>query len=456
MLLRRRRAIAVLLGIQLLGSAGPGAAIVQAADPVVVGAGDIADCDTRADSATATLLDGIAGTVVTLGDNVYDSGTSAEFRDCYGPTWGRHRTRTRPAAGNHDYRTPGAAGYFRYFGASAGAPAKGYYAYDLGTWHVVVLNSNCAAAGGCGASSPQGRWLQSDLAANAGRDVLAYWHHPRFSSGVHGGTSAVRTLWEILYGAGADVVLAGHDHHYERFAPQDPWGRADPAFGIREFVVGTGGGTLRGRGVTAHHSEAFSSTHGVLRLTLRDGAYDWAFIPVAGSAYTDRGSGSTHAAPPPRTTHSFSVTSDAYVDQAHPGTNYGYATRLRVDGDTGAGSDRHAYLKATVTGVTGRVDRAALRVWVADPTRDGPRVYPTTTTWSGKTITWRTRPAATGAAASDARRIERAVWVDLDVTSIVHGDGTYGFLVRPTSGDGLDVEALQGTHPPRLIVQTLP
>lgn len=449
----RRRLLAAAIALGLSATLAP---VVRAADPVIVAAGDIADCGTTKDSATAALLDGIPGTVATLGDNVYSSGTTAEFRDCYAPTWGRHRSRTRPAAGNHDYRTPGATGYFDYFGAAAGDRATGYYSYDLGAWHIVVLNSNCTAVGGCGSGSAQGRWLRADLAANGAGDVLAYWHHPRFSSGAHGATTGVQDLWEILYAAGADVVLNGHDHDYERFDLQDPWGRRDATFGIRQFVVGTGGTGLRPRASFAPNSQVFSTTHGVLRMTLRPGAYEWSFLPIAGSSFHDTGTGTTHGAPPPRTTSTFAVTSDAYVDQARPRRNFGWSSRLRVDGDTGNGLDRHAYLKATVRGISGVVDRAVLRLWVTNATKDGPRVYPTSSAWSGKTITWRGRPGATGPAASDARAMPADSWVDLDVTSIVRANGRFGFLLRPTSGDGLSVASLQSSRPPRLIVQTVP
>ena len=452
---RPRLTATALLLLAIGGAVAPTG--VAAADPVIVGAGDIADCSTSTDSATAKLIDGIPGTVITLGDNVYTSGTATQFKSCYAPTWGRFLSRpTRPAAGNHDYLTAGASGYFGYFGTRAGDPKKGYYSYGLGTWHIVVLNSNCSAIGGCGSTSPQATWLRADLAANSGKDVLAYWHHPRFSSGKHGGSTSVQAFWEILYAAGADVVLNGHDHDYERFAPQDPWGRADSTYGIREFVVGTGGTELRSRASNAANTQVFSSTFGVIRLTLRPGAYDWAFEPIAGSTFHDRGTTTTHGRPPPRTTRTFAVTSDTYVDQAHPTTTYAGATRLRVDGDTGSGLDRWSYLKATATGLTGKVDRAALRLWVTDPTTDGPRVYPTSTTWSSGKLTWRNRPLATAGPASDAGAIAAGRYVDLDVTAIVRASGTFGFILVPTSGNGLDVDSLQGTHPPRLVVQTVP
>ncbi len=230
----------------LVTGVGPAAA---ADDPVLVGAGDIATCEFDDDEATALLLDGIPGTVITLGDNVYDSGRAAEFRNCYGPTWGRHRARTRPSAGNHEYRTAAAAPYFDYFGSAAGPPGQGWYSYDLGTWHIVVLNSNCAFVGGCGPGSRQYTWLVADLAAHSDSHVVAYWHHPRFSSRFAAPASDVRPFWEALYDAGADIVLNGHSHDFERFFPQDPWGRSDPAFGIRQFVVGTGGAWLKSAAV---------------------------------------------------------------------------------------------------------------------------------------------------------------------------------------------------------------
>jgi acid phosphatase type 7 len=269
---------------------------------VLIAAGDIAKCGSEGDEATARLLDQMAGTIATLGDHVYPSGTPEEFARCYAPSWGRHKARTRPTPGNHEYRTPGAAGYFDYFGAAAGDPARGYYSYDLGEWHIIVLNTNCRDVGGCETGSPQEQWLQDDLAAHPAACTLAYGHHPRFSSGIgHDepqivARDAVQTdqtgaFWTALYAAGADVVLAGSEHNYERFAPQDPAGSHDPERGIRQFVVGTGGVNLRGFEEVAPNSEVRSdSAFGVLTLTLRPGGYDWAFVPVAGSDFRDSGS----------------------------------------------------------------------------------------------------------------------------------------------------------------------
>ncbi|MBA2489987.1 MAG: hypothetical protein H0V36_11825 [Chloroflexi bacterium] len=262
---------------------------------VLVGAGDIGVCGSTADESTAALLDGIAGTIFTAGDNAYPSGTPSQFQDCYGPSWGRHLSRTRPASGNHEYDTPGATGYFGYFGALAGDPAKGWYAYDLGAWRIRVLNSNCAQIGGCGAGSAQQAWLESDIAAYPASCSAAVWHQARFSSGAHGDQAVVAPLWNALYAAGTEVVIAGHDHDYERFAPMDATGAIDPTQGIRSFVVGTGGVGLRPFATVRAGSEVRdASTQGVLRLTLRDDGYDWSFIPIPGRTFTDNGSGTCH------------------------------------------------------------------------------------------------------------------------------------------------------------------
>jgi len=275
-------------------SATPSAS--PAADPVLVGAGDIAACGTDGDEATARLLDDLPGTVFTAGDNAYDRGSAADFRDCYDPTWGRHKDRTWPSAGNHDWETRNLAGYRDYFGAAAGPDGVSWYAKDLGTWRVIVLDSDCSKVGGCGADSPQGRWLADELATHPATCTLAIWHHPRFSSGdEHGNDKAVAPFWRALYDAGADVILNGHDHDYERFAPQDPNAKEDRARGIREFVVGTGGAELRGFDPPEPNSELRAAvTFGVLSLTLHPSSYDWQFHPT-GTDFSDRGSTPCHA-----------------------------------------------------------------------------------------------------------------------------------------------------------------
>ena len=258
---------------------------------ILVGAGDIASCTSTGDEATAALLDAVSGTVFTAGDNAYDSGTYDQYSNCYDPSWGRHRARTRPSPGNHEYLTPGATGYFQYFGPSAGDPSKGYYSYDLDSWHVVVINSNADVRPG----SAQEQWLRADLAAHPAPCTLAYWHYPRFSSGFQGSHPAMQPIWQALYDAGAEVVISGHDHDYERFAPQTPSGSLDPVRGIRQFVVGTGGKSLLAFNNSAPNSEVRdNSTFGVLLLKLYDDRYEWEFVPVRVGGFTDAGAHTCH------------------------------------------------------------------------------------------------------------------------------------------------------------------
>jgi hypothetical protein len=254
---------------------------------------------------TSDLVQGSGATaVLTLGDTQYDSAFTSEFMGSYDPSWGRFRSITHPVAGNHDYQntTVRARDYFAYFGAAAGDPAKGYYSYDVGTWHVVALNSGTCGPGpypphngACDAGSAQERWLRADLAAHPAKCVLAYWHHPLFTSGQSGNITAVRPLYQALYDYNADVVLNGHDHMYERFAPQNPLGVADASRGIREFVVGTGGKSLETVKTLQPNSEARNTTtFGVIKVTLNDGSYSWQFIPERGKSYSDTGSSACH------------------------------------------------------------------------------------------------------------------------------------------------------------------
>jgi hypothetical protein len=257
---------------------------------VLVGAGDIASSVTAAE-ATARLLDGIPGTVIAVGDNAYPDGTANDYATRYAPTWGRHKARTRPCPGNHDYHTAGAPDYFAYFGDNAGPAGRGYYSFDLGDWHIISLNSNIDMRAG----SVEEQWLRADLAASNKQCTLAFWHHPRFSSGTHGSSTSPRPLWQALQDAGAEIVIVGHDHNYQRFAPQTAAGVADSSRGIREFVVGTGGAGLYHFTTPIANTEAYStSAHGVLKLTLGPGTYAWEFIPVAGDTYHDSGTGVCH------------------------------------------------------------------------------------------------------------------------------------------------------------------
>jgi hypothetical protein len=265
-------------------------AVLEIEPPTFVGAGDIAMLGGQAE-ATALLLDSIPGTVFTLGDNTYPWGLADEFANYYDPTWGRHKWRTRPAAGNHDYgdghRPHDASAYFDYFGPSAGDPDKGYYSFDLANWHIIVLNSEIDLRAG----SVQEQWLRADLAAHPSLCTLAYAHNPLFGSGDQGNSLRMLPVWRALYDAGAEVVLAGHDHDYEQFAPQRPDGTADSVRGIREFVIGTGGATLLPFKTIQPNSLVRNvDTHGVLKLTLLGDGYRWRFIPVAGKTFSDSGS----------------------------------------------------------------------------------------------------------------------------------------------------------------------
>jgi hypothetical protein len=256
---------------------------------VLVGAGDIANSGSG-DSQTAKLIEQIPGQVFTAGDNAYSSGSTSNFSSYYNPTWGKFKSRTRPAPGNHDYNTSGAKPYYTYFGSNAGPSGRGYYSYNVGDWHVVSLNSNISMSSG----SAQEKWLKADLAANPAKCTLAYWHHPRFSSGTHGSSTKSKVIWQDLYNAGAEIVVVGHDHDYERFAPMTAGGTKDLAKGIREFVAGMGGTGHRSMGKIANSEARNPSTFGVLKLTLAPSSYQWDFVPVAGKTYHDTGSGTCH------------------------------------------------------------------------------------------------------------------------------------------------------------------
>lgn len=268
-------------------------------DPVVMAAGDIACAPGEPRTANTCHHDDVSdllvaadpNKVLALGDTQYDEGKLREFRRSYDDTWGRVKTRTRPVPGNHEYRTPDAEGYFDYFGDRAGRRRRGYYSFDLGTWHVVALNSEIKV----GRSSRQIEWLRKDLSANPVECTLAYFHTPRYSSGEHGSNRRMKPIWHKLFGARVDVVLNGHDHDYERFAKLEPDGDRNRERGIRQFVVGTGGADFRPfEDVHRHSVERQAHTFGVIRLDLHDTSYDWAFVPEAGETYSDTGSDKCH------------------------------------------------------------------------------------------------------------------------------------------------------------------
>jgi hypothetical protein len=280
-------------------SPGTGAPTTTTTRPPVatlLAAGDIASCSSTGDEATAALLDARPNAlIVTLGDNVYETGTAADFANCFDPTWGRHKGRIRPALGNQEYGVFRAGGYYTAFGAAAGEPPLGWYSFDLATWHIIVLNSNCEVVG-CALGGTQEKWLREDMGLHPAQCTLAVWHHPRWTSGsTHGPNPNVAPLYQALHDAGVDVLLSGHERNYERFQPLDPAGGFDPARGVRQFVVGTGGRGHFPFGPPMVGSEVRNdNTFGVLALTLRPTGYQWQFVPEAGKTFTDSGSANCH------------------------------------------------------------------------------------------------------------------------------------------------------------------
>jgi len=261
---------------------------------VLIGAGNIAACTNDRDELTAQIIDANPGsTVFALGDNAYPSGLLADYNNCYGPTWGRFKSRTHPTPGNREYASGTPAGYFDYWGTAAGAPNKGWYSYDVGDWHMVVLNDQVAF----GAGSEQEAWLRADLAASTKQCTLAYWHNPRFFSSTSAGwtsDAARKILWDDLYAAHAEIVLNGQQHQYERMAPMRPDGTRDDVNGILEINPGTGGESASLPTVMHPNSQTVSAAFGVLKLVLGPGTYTWQFIGIPGTSYTDSGSGSCH------------------------------------------------------------------------------------------------------------------------------------------------------------------
>ncbi len=426
-------------------------------DPVLLAAGDIASCSSKGDEQTAALLDGLAGTVAALGDLAYEDGTAAEFRDCYDPTWGRLKARTRPAVGNHEYHTAGAAGYFDYFGAAAGDPGKGYYSYDLGEWHIVVLNSMCDEVGGCGVGSP-------GAVVTGGPGGAPDRLHARLLA-----PSALQLRRRARQRRGGPAALASPLRRRRRgpagrpraqlraLCPMDASGNRDTAHGIREFVAGMGGNTLYGFGTILPNSEKHNSDSlGVLQLTLRSGGYDWKFVPVAGASFTDSGSGKCHAPPP---TRAFGVEADAMVASSSPTTNYGTTTFLKVD----SSPESEAYVRFNVSGLPGEATSAKLRLYKynsVEKTEDGPEVYLAGNDWTEGGITWNNKPARTRVLDDLVGEIPAtATWVEFDVTSAVTGDGTYTFVLVGDHQDSIPFysrnHANAGRHP-QLVVTSDP
>jgi len=401
-------------------SAAPDVALA-ASDPVIAAAGDIA-CDPtnasfnngngtsgscRPKYTSDLLVNGGFAAVLALGDNQYYCGGYQGYLQSYELSWGRVKSITHPVVGNHEYLTSGgtdcntanagATGYFNYFGTAAGNLNQGYYSYDIGTWHLIALNSNCSDAGGCSSSSPQGQWLAADLAAHANFCTLAYWHIPVFSSGGRA-SSNMKSIWQTLYNNNVDLVLAGHDHIYERFAPQTADGILDTARGMREFIVGSGGANHTSLAAIFPNSEVRNvDTYGVLKLTLHPTGYDWQFVPEAGKTFTDTGTGNCHGSdsgtpfptaaatntPSPTSANSSTPTTagniatflpvaDAYIDQTIPATNYGSIPSVQTDGSP----VKHFLVKFNVTVANNQQIRSAkLRLYNVNASAKGGDFY---------------------------------------------------------------------------------
>jgi Glycosyl hydrolase family 99/Calcineurin-like phosphoesterase len=475
-------------------------------DPVIGAAGDVA-CDPadgsfnggngtsnncRQKAVSDVMLNSNLTAVLVLGDVQYEDGTLTKYQQSYDPSWGRLKNITRPAVGNHEYLTSGAAGYFSYFGAAAGDRTKGYYSYNLGTWHIIALNSNCSQVGGCGVGAPQEQWLRADLAANQNMCTLAYWHHPRFSSGQHGSNTAYDVLWMDLYAAGVEIVLNGHDHIYERFAPQSPSAAADPR-GIQQFTVGTGG---------KNHTTIVSiqpnsvvrnpDTYGFLKLALHPTSYDWQFVPEPGKTFTDSGtrncfttssipptpvpatntpvSNPTSVAPTPTTAatlvpgvtptapapsspgvFTFNPVADAYVTAAIPNTNYGASQMIRFDADPVV----RGYLTFNVQGLSAPVTGAQLRLYANSSTSVGCKVFAVPNVgWGERTITYNNAPPL-GNQIGSIGAFRGSSWITIDVTPLVTGNGTFSLALTGLNATAVSLASREtGTFIPQLIVRT--
>jgi acid phosphatase type 7 len=483
------------------------AALNTTGDPVIGAAGDVA-CDPsnssfnggngtstncRQKAVSDVMLKSGLTTVLVLGDSQYEDGALSKYQQSYDPSWGRLKTITRPAVGNHEYLTAGASGYFSYFGAAAGDKTKGYYSYNIGAWHLIALNSNCSQVGGCGAGSPQEQWLKADLTANQNMCTLAYWHHPRFSSGQHGSNSAYDAFWKDLYAAGVEVVLNGHDHIYERFAPQSPSAAADPK-GIQQFTVGTGGKNHTTVVAIQPNSVARNiDTYGFLKLSLHAGSYDWQFVPEPGKTFTDSGTRNcfttsstsptsipaatktpvsnptTVASTPtkvgttvpgitptaslasPSDSHTFAPVADAYVTAAIPNTNYGSSLQIRFD----ASPIVKGYLTFSVQGLTTRVTSAKLKLYANSSTSVGCKVFAVpNVSWNEKTITYNTAPPL-GNQIGSIGAFKSSAWITIDVTPLITGNGTFSLALTGINDTAVSLASREtGTNAPQLIVTT--
>ncbi len=561
-------------------NAGNTRSALAASDPVIAAAGDIAcdpnDSNFNGGNGTSSncrqlytsnlLVNAGLAAVINLGDNQYYCGSYQAYLGAYDLSWGRVKSITHPSVGNHEYLTSGAtdcnssnanaAGYFQYFGTAAG---NGYYSFNIGNWHLISLDTNCSSVGGCGSSSTQGQWLNADLNAHTNMCTLAFWHIPLFSSGGRANNNSLY-FWQTLYSHHADVVLDGHDHIYERFAPQTPSGVADPVWGIREFTAGTGGADHTSITTIAANSEVRNATtYGVLKLTLHASSYDWQFVPEAGKTFTDSGTANCHTSasattptatpsptqspsstptlspsptasptpissptssptpvssptssptpipsptpttipdpsptvsatpdssptPTPSSTPSptpsssptpsptpvpsptptsssssvltFTPSDDTYVQYTYPNTNYGTSTQIVTD----YSPIRHMLLKFTVSGVgTQTVTSAKLRLYCVNGSTYGGDFHRVAdNTWSETSVTWNTAPASDSTILAQLGSVAAGKWYEIDLTSLITGDGTYSLMAISNITDGAYYSSKEGTNPPQLVVQTGP
>jgi hypothetical protein len=489
--------------------------VSAASDPVIAAAGDIA-CD-PADSnfnngdgnssncrqlyTSDLLVNTNLAAVLALGDVQYYCGSYQAFLQSYDLSWGRIKSITHPAVGNHEYLThggssgstdctasnSGAAGYFEYYGSAAGTAGQGYYSFDIGAWHLIALNSNCSDAGGCGTSSAQYKWLQSDLTAHPNQCTLAFWHIPLYSSGGRASSNS-QPFWNLLYAYHADVVLNGHDHIYERFAQQDPSGLADPN-GIREFIVGTGGSDHTTITSIAANSELRNTnTYGVLELTLHAASYDWQFVPEAGKTFTDSGSNGCHSSssaqtatptftatntptptpagtlpatdtPTPTPTapttgnqsFTFTPVADAYVDSSNPTVNRGTLTTIRIDGSPIVNS----YIRFDVSGLSGPITQVKLLIHANSSGNQGIRIMSVAdNTWGETTINYNNAPPM-GNLLATSTAFSSGTWVTLDVTAYITGNGIFSFGVTDPNATAISMAAREsGANAEQLVVST--
>jgi acid phosphatase type 7 len=471
-------------------------------DPVIGAAGDVA-CDPTSSSfnggngtsgscrqkaVSDVMLNSNLTAVLVLGDVQYEDGTLTKYQQSYDLSWGRFKNITHPAVGNHEYLTAGASGYFNYFGAAAGDSTKGYYSYDIGAWHIIALNSNCSQIGGCGAGSPQEQWLKADLTAHPNMCTLAYWHHPRFSSGQHGSNTSYAAFWNALYNAKVELVLNGHDHIYERFNPQNPSGGAD-SNGIQQFTVGTGGKNHTAVASVQPNSAARNAdTYGFLKLTLRATSYDWQFVPEPGKTFTESGSRNcfgasspqptaaptrtqapnlpptatptgggaptatpTQPAPPSGSGLTFTPVADAYVPSSIPNTNYGTSQQIRFDGSPVV----NGYLTFNVQGVNAPIASVKLRIYANSSSSQGFKLFGVPDTgWVERSITYNNAPPL-GSQIAASGGFPGAAWKEVDVTAYVTGNGTFSMALTGVNSTAVSLASREtGAKAPQLIITT--